>query len=96
MQEMIQKATEVADIYKVLSNPNRLLILCFLIDQTEMCVSEMAAQINLEQSPLSQHLKIMRDQGFVTHRKEGLTVYYRIADDRLKSLIALTKKLYCE
>ncbi len=96
MQEMKEKATLVANIYKVLSNPNRLLILCLLIEKTEMSVGEIALNMQLAQSPLSQHLKIMREQGFVSSRKEGLTVYYRISDNRIQALMALTKQLYCE
>ncbi len=95
MQEMMAKAEDVAELYKVLANPNRLLILCLLIDRQELCVGEICAELPLEQSPISQHLKIMRDQGLLDSRKEGLTVYYQIADDRIKALIGLTKELYC-
>ena len=51
---------------------------------------------NLSQSALSQHLAKLRDQGLVATRREGQTIFYRLADRRVTRLIGVLHELYCE
>ena len=94
-EQMWQQAEKVTQVYKLLANTHRLMILCVLLEQEEMCVGVLNQHINLNASPLSQHLKLLRDEGWLSTRKQGQTVYYRIADDNIAQMIALAKKLYC-
>ncbi len=95
-EQMWQQAEKVTQVYKLLANTHRLMILCVLLEQEEMCVGELNQHINLNASPLSQHLKLLRDEGWLSTRKQGQTVYYRIVDDNIAQMIALAKKLYCD
>ena len=96
-QDFLWEHTEqVAQIYKLLSNPHRLMILCVLIKHEELCVGQLNQYIQLNASPLSQHLKILRDRHLVSTRKQGQTVYYRVADSSICELISLSHQLYCQ
>lgn len=93
---LAQQAKDVARLLNLLGNENRLLILCHLMMNTEMRVSEIVEAIGLSQSALSQHLTKLREDKLVTFRREAQTLHYRIADPRVAKLIKLVKKLYCE
>ena len=53
-------------------------------------------EVGLSQSALSQHLAKMRDEGLVAFRREGQTLWYRIADPRVEALLATLYELYCK
>lgn len=89
------KAAEAAAFLKLLGNPHRLLILCRLVVEREMSVGALAEAVGLAQSPLSQHLAKMRDDGVVATRREAQTVFYRIADKNAARVLALLKDIYC-
>ena len=78
-------------IFKALSDPNRLRILKAL--QTKyLCVCEIKELLNLANSTVSQHLKILKDTGFIIEEKEGKWVNYMInprpTDQRISSLLS--------
>ena len=79
-----------------LANEQRLQILCYLAQDWEMTVGQLNEQLDLSQSALSQHLKKLKDQGYVQSRKEGLNVYYRIAKDDVLQILDLLHELYCK
>jgi DNA-binding transcriptional ArsR family regulator len=89
------KAEEASRMLKLIANDRRLLILCRLIGEGEMTVSAIAQAVDLGQSALSQHLARMREERLVTFRREGTTLYYRIADPKAERLIAALKEIYC-
>lgn len=71
-----------AHIYKILANPKRLEILNILKKQ-ETQVEELLAITGLPKANLSQHLALMRHNGLVVPRREGLKVFYSIVDPRI-------------
>jgi ArsR family transcriptional regulator len=91
-----RKAGIVADLLGALANDRRLLILCKLVEDGEATVGALAEEIGLSQSALSQHLARMREEGIVTYRREAQTLWYRIADSRVESLLATLHRLYCQ
>ena len=90
------KAGQVADLLGALANDRRLLILCKLVETGEATVGALADDIGLSQSALSQHLARMREEGVVTFRREAQTLWYRIADPRVETLLATLHRLYCQ
>jgi len=88
-------AMEVADLLRTLGNERRLMMLCKLVEQPEMTVGSLAEAVALSQSALSQHLAKMRDENIVTFRRDGQTLWYRIADPRIAELMAVLHRLYC-
>ncbi len=68
-----------ADFFKVLANPTRIQILDSLRDG-EMCVNDIAGWLEIPSSSVSQQLAILRNHNFVTTRKRGNQVFYRLRD----------------
>lgn len=93
--ELEAKAEEVAGLLGAISNPRRLIILCKLVQAGEMTVSALQEGSALSQSALSQHLAVMRGEGLITARKDGLNMHYRIADPRAMELMSSLEKIFC-
>jgi ArsR family transcriptional regulator len=89
------QAAEVANILRALANERRLMILCKLVEWGEATVTSLADAVGLSQSALSQHLARMRQEGFVTFRRDAQTLWYRIADPRVEELFATLHTLFC-
>ena len=70
-----QKYVEKAEIFKVLSDSNRLQIIDML-SCGEMCVCKILEKFNITQPTLSHHLKVLSDSGIVTSRKEANWMYH--------------------
>jgi DNA-binding transcriptional ArsR family regulator len=77
-----------ADFCKTLSDANRLLIITELA-RGEASVNELVRRLGLQQSNLSKHLGLLREQALVETRREGTAVYYRLADQRVYAAIKL-------
>lgn len=69
----------LAERFKALAEPNRLAILSTL-HSGELSVGELVDETGLGQANVSKHLDVLRRYEFVDRRKEGLNVYYRLAD----------------
>ena len=94
-RDLKAKAGQVADLLRTLANDRRLLILCRLVECGEATVGQLAEDVELSQSALSQHLARMREEGLVVFRRESQTLWYRIADRRVEDLLATLHRLYC-
>jgi ArsR family transcriptional regulator len=95
ISELEVSATEAASVLKSLSNEKRLMILCKLLEEGEMSVLPIAEAVGLGQSALSQHLARMRAEKIVDFRRDGQTLYYRIADPKVAQLLKSLKAIFC-
>ena len=95
ISELEVSATEAASVLKSLSNEKRLMILCKLLEEGEMSVLPIAEAVGLGQSALSQHLARMRAEKIVDFRRDGQTLYYRIADPKVAQLLKSLKSIFC-
>jgi DNA-binding transcriptional ArsR family regulator len=84
-----------ADICKTLANPKRIEIIN-LLRSGEKSVAWLLKKTGLLKANLSQHLSVMRQRGIVKHRKEGLTVYYRIANQKIVKACDLMREVLFE
>ena len=73
-----------ANIYKILANSKRLEILN-LLKQRELGVEQILKVTKLSKANLSQHLALLRHNGLVHTRRDGLNIHYRIVDPRIVS-----------
>ena len=71
-----------AELFHALSDPTRLAVLDLLRDG-ERCVCELQAEIDASQSRLSFHLKVLKEAGLVTDRKEGRWSFYTLSPEVL-------------
>ena len=95
LKKMRRNAEEVCDFLRSLANENRLLVLCVLLEG-EKSVGEINAHVDLSPSALSQHLAWLREGGLVQTRREAQTVYYSLADERVRDMLSLLKQLFCK
>lgn len=74
-----------ARICQVLADPKRLRLIDALRDEVERSVGELAEVIGATYPNVSQHLNVMRDAGLVVSRRDGNTIYYRLAYPQITS-----------
>jgi len=79
-------------VFKALGDPTRLKIIKMLA-HCEKCVCEIIPATGKSQPTTSAHLKILHEAGILKSRKEGLSVYYRLADESVKELIKAADKI---
>lgn len=95
LAEMQERAGEAAGLLRQLANERRLLLLCHLMQEGELPVGRLAELLGLSQPALSQHLARLREDGLLATRREGTTIFYRIADPRVAELIGMLHRLFC-
>jgi DNA-binding transcriptional ArsR family regulator len=86
---------DIADFFKVFGDPTRLKIL-FLLEGGERGVSSISEALGMQQSTISQQLKLLRASRLVRFRKEGRAVLYRLDDEHIHDILALGKEHYEE
>lgn len=79
-------ARSAADLLRLLANGHRLQVLCAL-RPGELSVGQIADRVGLSQSALSQHLARLRQDGVVTTRRQGQTIFYHIADSDVMTVL---------
>jgi ArsR family transcriptional regulator len=87
---MRRQYDDLANVFKALAHPTRLQILD-LLRGGEMCVCHIEAALNKRQAYISQQLMALREAGLVESRREGLQVYYWIADPQIDQLLTLMR-----
>ena len=87
-------AEQLAQPFKILSDPGRLRIIYALLEVGEMCVGEIAATVDSSESGTSHQLRQLRMGGLVTSRKSGRSVHYRVADTHVRLLLDVAAEHY--
>lgn len=85
---------DTAAIFKAFCDENRLQILSMLKER-EMCAYQLQEELEIGQSTLSHHMKVLSKSGIVTCRREGKWTYYKISEEGCKRAIGLIE-LYSE
>ena len=83
-----QAADRVSEIFGLLADPNRSRILHALSLTEELCVCDLALLVGMGQSAVSHQLRLLRTSRVVERRKDGRIVYYRLADDHIRHVLA--------
>ena len=84
-----------AEICKTLANPKRLQILN-LLRHKELSVNELASLMEIRDANVSQHLAVMRQKGILVTRREGVNVYYRIANPKVIEACDIMREVLIE
>ena len=89
MQNIPAKETmeQIAELFKGVADPTRVHILS-LLSQQERCVTEIAEEVQLSQSAISHQLRILKQNKLVKNRREGKSIFYSLAEDHVRSIIA--------
>ena len=81
-----------AAVGRALADPKRLCVLESLAGR-ELSVSELSVTVGCQVPNMSQHLAVLRSAGLVTTRREGSTIYYRLADPRVLEAYKLIQSI---
>ena len=89
------QSEEAARLLKAFANPDRLLLLCQLVEQ-EKSVAELGDLTGIAQPSLSQQLGVLRTENLVSTRRDGKSIFYRIEAPEVHAVLQTLYKLYCE
>lgn len=78
---------DLSDLFKIFGDTTRLKILYALFEH-EMCVCAIAELLGMTQPAISHQLKVLKVAKLVGNRRDGKTIYYFLADDHVRSIIA--------
>lgn len=93
-QDMESRAAHAAAFLKTLAHEGRLMILCHL-GAGEKSVGQLENLLDIRQAAVSQMLARLREEGLVSTRREGKTVFYSLSDTNTEQLIGLLYSLFC-
>ena len=94
LTEMRNGAAKASRLMKVLSNPDRLLLLCQL-SQGEKRVGELEELLGIVQPTLSQQLTVLRDEGLVSTRRDGKAIYYQLSSLQAFAVMQVLYQQFC-
>ena len=92
---VVEKAKSASNFLKAISHEGRLMILCHLVSG-EKSVTELEDLISARQAAVSQQLSRLRLEGLVVPRRDGKTIYYRLANDKPKRILEVIYDLFCQ
>ena len=78
---------DLAELFKTFGDSTRIRIL-FVLFEAEVCVCDLAQALNMTQSAVSHQLKILKQNRLVKSRREGKSIFYSLADDHVRTIIA--------
>ena len=81
---------DLAELFKVFGDSTRIKILYDLF-QGAKNVTEICEDLEMNQSAISHQLKILKTSKLISSRREGKAIYYMLADDHVKTIIAMGK-----
>ena len=94
LKQMQVAADRASGLMKTLGHPGRLMILCNLAEG-ERSVGDLADELDMSQSSLSQHLARMRSEGLVETRRDSQSIYYSVKDGEVHAVIKSLYKIFC-
>jgi DNA-binding transcriptional ArsR family regulator len=93
-EDMDQAALSASELLKALASPNRLKILCHLVEG-EKSVGQIAARVGLREATVSQHLALLRRDRLVRTRRAAQTVFYSLDSPAAARILRVLSELYC-
>ena len=78
---------DLADLFKVFADSTRIRILHCLMDK-ENCVGDIATALEMSQTAISHQLRVLKQSHLVRCRRDGKQMYYSLADDHVKMILA--------
>ncbi len=91
-----RNADDASKLLKAIANSNRLMILCQLKVLGERNVNQLLANLSISQPALSQHLALMKEEGLITSRKNGTSIYYSISDEIVSNVLEALDTRFCQ
>ena len=88
-----EEATDLADLLRALADPTRLQMVSLLAEHPgEVCVCDITASFDLDQSTISHHLRVLREAGVIECARHGVWAYYFLQAGALEPVKRLLKR----
>lgn len=94
LEIMQAKVGRASRLLSAMANEKRLLILCQLVG-AERSVSELAELLGVRQSTISQHLAVLKREGFVESRRDAQQQFYSLSGGEAQAVLTALYTLYC-
>lgn len=91
--KLCRSVGEASELLKLLANPNRLSIVCFLMEE-ECSVTELERELGIRQPTLSQQLGELRAAGLIEGRRAGKSIIYRVVDPHAQRLVGTLRDVF--
>lgn len=78
---------DLAELFKTFGDSTRIRIL-FVLFEAEVCVCDIAETLHMTQSAISHQLRILKQSKLIKNRREGKSIFYSLADEHVKTIIA--------
>ena len=82
----------MAVVFKVLADQSRCRLMAAIIEAGELCVCDLAATVDMNESNVSHHLRVLRANGLVRARRSGKMVFYSPDDAHIRVLLDITRE----
>lgn len=79
---------DLAELFKVFGDSTRIKIL-YALFESELCVSDIAQILNLNQSAVSHQLRILKDAKLVKFKRSGKSIFYSLDDDHVRTILSM-------
>ena len=84
-----QTMEQIADLFKGFADPTRVHILSLLLQQEELCVTDIAEAVELSQSAISHQLRVLKQLHLIKYRRDGKNILYSLADDHVRTIMEM-------
>ncbi|MBC8046340.1 MAG: helix-turn-helix transcriptional regulator [Fimbriimonadaceae bacterium] len=88
-QNKLERASE---ILRTITHPLRMKMMAYIDKNKEVHVTKIFSALNLEQSVVSQHLKVLRNSGYVIAKRQGKLIYYSLNYKLISDTLMLIEK----
>ena len=78
----------IAELFKGFADPTRVHILS-LLQERELCVTEIAEAVELSQSAISHQLRLLKQMHLIKFRRDGKNLWYSLADDHVRTILEM-------
>lgn len=87
-----EEASDLAELFRLMGDPNRVRILYALLEAGELCVAHIAEAVETSETKVSQAMRLLRSAGVVRNRRAGRNIYYRLDDSHVQMVLELTRE----
>ena len=79
----------IAELFKGFADTTRVHILSLLLAKDELCVTDIAGEVDISQSAVSHQLRLLKQMHLIKFRREGKNILYSLADDHVKTILQM-------
>ena len=79
----------IAELFKGFADPTRVHILSLLMEKEELCVTQIAEEVEISQSAVSHQLRLLKQMHLIKFRRDGKNILYSLADEHVRTILRM-------